>query len=606
MSKKPPKPPKNPIKDRLDKAEKVELRVIDGGNERPARPKKSGKSKSKSESTPSSPDFDLYRVSGPAPPPTDDYNPPDGLSPAEIELVRKCANKDQNDRDNGWRLVTWFGDDLIYVVGLGWLTWRGTHWQCDEGELQSRLKAQNLVDKIKLEVPFIEPSEPQQRLLAAAEAVAKKPVEEQTADDTKLLIKAAKGRDQLMKKKTARRTFAVSSGNATKTTAMLVQAASLLTADQDMLDADRMAINVQNGTLKIVRIEDMECPDEDITRYKADICFKPHARADMITKCADVTYDPKTKCPDFMKFLERAQPDENVRLFLQVFHGMAMLGGKKEQKVIFHYGTGANGKTVFIETLGRLCGQYRTVVSPDTITGDSARGGQQASPDLARLFNTRVATIEELPRGSPLKENLLKAVSGGGKILARSLHKDPFEFYPLFTAVMSGNDMPAISGTDDGIWRRLLLVHWLEVIPEREQIELNTMLALLDKERSGILNWLLEGISLYLERGLKEFVPPSVSKFANEYRADKDPVGQFVEACVTRTPGPMVQAKDMFKAYQDWSEYNGMKPWQQKAFGTRMSALRFDKKRGRIYEYLDCELHDVPVTEPPPSRTFGY
>jgi len=584
MSKKPPKPPKNPIKDRLDKAEKVELRVIEGGGAGEAVADRDGGTR---ENTGGAREVVL-----------------DGPSPEDIELVRKCAELDQNDRDNGRRLVTWFGDDLIYVVGLGWLTWRGTHWQRDEGELQARLKAQNLVDKIKLEVPFIEATEGQKRLIAAADAAAKKSADDLTTEDTLLIAKATKARDQVMKKKTARRTFAVSSGNIAKTNGMLAQAASLLAIDHDRLDTDRMAINLQNGTLKITRLKDGTLEDGGPQLYTAGIGFVPHSRADLITKRADTSYDPYANCPMFMAFLERAQPDAEIRLFLQVFHGYALLGGNDEQKVIFHYGTGANGKTVFIETLGRLYGQYRAVVSPDTITGDSSRGGQQASPDIARLFNARIATIEELARGTPLRENLLKAISGGTKMVARFLLKEMFEFDPLFTAVMSGNDMPEISGTDHGIWRRLLLMHWSVVIPDAEQIPLGTMLERLDIERPGILNWLLDGVRLYFEHGLSKFIPASVSKFANEYRADKDPVGQFVAACVKRTPGPMVQAKDMFKAYQDWSEYNGMKPWQQKAFGTRMSALQFDKKRGRIYEYLDCELHDVPYPDPPPQENF--
>jgi hypothetical protein len=75
-----------------------------------------------------------------------------GTTPARISRrPRSCAPLDQNDRDNARRLIIWFGDDIVYVSGMGWLTWRGTHWQRDEGDLGARLLAQNVVDKIKLE-----------------------------------------------------------------------------------------------------------------------------------------------------------------------------------------------------------------------------------------------------------------------------------------------------------------------------------------------------------------------------------------------------------------------------------------------------------------------
>lgn len=570
MSKKTPKRPqtdKNPIKDQIDNGERVSLEVIEGGRQ----------------DAPEDPALIL----------DDDEREPEGLSPKELELVRICAGLDQNDRDNARRLVEWYGDDLVYVIGLGWLTWRGSHWQRDEGELQARLKAQSLVDKIKLEVPFIFPTKAQEFLLAAADDVAKKATDDLTPEDNKLLAKAAKALDQIGKKKTARRTFAVSSGNSQKTGAMLTQAQSLQAIDQDLLDADRMAINVKNGTLKIAKVRDGTDKEGKVI-FSASVKFEDHARGDMNTKMADVIYDPKATCPQFMDFLHQMQPETEMQLLMQVFHGYMILAGNDEQKIIFHYGSGANGKTIFIETIGRLLGDYRSVVSPDTITGDGTRGGQQASPDLARLFNARVATIEELPRGAPLKESLIKSLSGGTRILARFLLKENFEFEPLFTAVMTGNDLPEISGTDNGIWRRLLLVKWPITIPDAEQVPFGVLLARFDEERTGILNWLLDGICLYLEGGLAKYVPPSVSKFTDEYRADKDPVGQFVDACVNRDPDNKVQAKDMFKAYQDWSEHNGMKPWQQKAFGTQMNKLEFKKQRGRVYFYLDCALHDVP------------
>jgi putative DNA primase/helicase len=150
-----------------------------------------------------------------------------------------------------------------------------------------------------------------------------------------------------------------------------------------------------------------------------------------------------------------------MRLFIQIFHAYALLiGGNDEQKLVFHYGTGANGKSAFMEAIGRMAGSYRAVVSPDTITGDGQRDGSKANSDIARLHSARFVTVEELQRGVPLKEGLIKSLTGGTRQVARFLQKENFEFDPIFTAVMSGNDMPTVSGTDYGIWRRLLIVKW--------------------------------------------------------------------------------------------------------------------------------------------------
>ncbi len=517
------------------------------------------------------------------------------MPPEDIDRARKCAGLDQNDRDTARRLMIWFGADLIYVAGMGWLTWRGTHWQRDEGELMSRLMAQNVVDCIKLEVYAIEATPAQARLLAAADKARKKAKKEQTAKDVSLIAKADEVITQVSKKRDSRWKFAVSTGNASKTTAMLAQAASQAALDKSRLDADRYAFNTINGTLKFQRVLDMENPDEDGERYIADVSFDPHDRADYMTRRAETSFDPEAKAPAFMDYLERAHPDPDMRRFLQVFYAQAiMIGGNDEQKILFNYGTGGEGKTMLNEVLGDLAGEYRAAVSPDTMTGETAKAGNQASSDIARLFNARFVTVDELPRGTPLRENMLKSLSGGTKQTARFLQKEFFEFVPMFTAALSGNDMPQTSGLDEGLWRRLLIVKWGVKIPEAEKKNFGRFKAELDAERPGILNWLVDGLRLYLVNGLNAYIPASVRAFTSAYRDDRDIPGQFVSACIERVDGATVQGAAMYKGFCDWCEANAIKPWSNRAFGDRMAALNFEKISGRLVQYQNVRLTDVP------------
>jgi putative DNA primase/helicase len=527
--------------------------------------------------------------------PQDDELPPEGVGPEEMEKARHCRDLDQNDRDNGRRLLIWFGDNLAYVTGMGWLTWRETHWQRDEGELGARLLAQNLVDKIKLEANVIEASPAQQRLLDAAAEARKKPASGQTPEDIALQLRAGKILEALSKRRSERRKFAVGSGNSGKTEAMLKQAASLKSIEATALDADHKQFNLLNGTLRFVKVEN---PDSDPASptFHWEAKFEAHNRLDMLTKRAAVAYDAAATCPEFERFLLTTQPDQVMRLFLQVFHAYALLlGGNDEQRLVFHFGTGANGKSAFLEALGRLADMYRAVVSPDTITGEQQRDGSKANSDIARLHSSRFVTIEELPRGTPLKENLIKALTGGTRMVARFLQKEIFEFDPVFTAVLSGNDMPNVSGTDYGIWRRLLLVHWGVTIPEAERLPFGVLMAKFDAERAGILNWLIAGALRYLNEGLQPFIPASVTAFTEDYREERDHVGVFVASCVIMDPDRSVGAGDMFKAYTDWCEANGLKPWTQTAFGTRLGALGIKKDRGRLVTYQGVKLGDVPT-----------
>lgn len=521
----------------------------------------------------------------------DDAGLPDGLDPILIETLRECAALDPNDRDNGRRLVLHYGGNLAYVQGMGWLVWEGKFWQRDDGELAARLMAQNLVDLIKLEKEFIDYTPAQERLLEAAKPKRKIAPEERSQADKELIVNADQAIKQRATKRAQRVKHAISSGNAGKTAAMLQQAASHRSLEADRLDSDRMRFNVRNGTLVFWREPDPDGPaegDQMIGRYK----FVPHQRGDMITKMADVDYDPDAKCPFFeTEFLAKLQPDRRMQIFLQVFHAYALLiGGNDEQKVVYHYGTGANGKSAFVEVLGRMAGTYRTVVAPETITGDGQRAGQQASPDIARLHNARLATIEELPRNAPLKEELIKALSGGTKMTARFLQKEIFEFEPIFTPILTGNFKPSISGSDYGIWRRVLIVLWGVTIPEGERMTPSRLAEKLDSERSGILNWLLDGLVTYLGAGLTGFIPEEVTDFTKEYRNDRDNVGVFADQCITREEGKTMQAGPLFKLYEEWCGLNGVTAAKQRSFGDRLGELGFKKITGRTYVYQDIKV----------------
>lgn len=527
----------------------------------------------------------------------------------ELAIAKLCAEFDQNDAGNGQRLILWFGPNLAYVSGLGWLTWRGTHWQRDEGELEARRWCQLLVEKIKMEPVHLIATDAQQRVLDMAARHLRIDYDDRTPAQHDTIERAAAIRKELNSRRSKRRNFAVSSGNAGKTAAMLQQAASFKSIDQKLLDANHSLFNVLNGTLEFSRIPD---PEQDldgadiVQRMVGHVDIRDASRDDMITKLAEVTYDPAALCAEWHKFLERMMPDEKMRRFLQVFHAYAILiGGNGAQKIAYHFGLGGNGKSAFLETLGALAGSYRSTVSPETITGDGAqRQGQQASPDIARLHNTRLVVVEELPKGVPLRENLVKAMSGGSPLTARFLQKEFFEFIPIFTAVLSGNTKPSITGSDRGIWRRVFIIHWEVSMAEDDpdRVEFPELMKRFAAERSGILNWLIEGALLYLQHGLMHFVPPKVKAFTEEYRRDRDNVEVFAEAMIVPREGNRIQAGHLYKKYVEWCEVNGITAAKQRSFGDRLSELGFKKETGRVYEYLDITLRAAPTVlsdEPP-------
>lgn len=248
----------------------------------------------------------------------------------------------------------------------------------------------------------------------------------------------------------ARCKYSVSSGNAGKIRGMLDQALPYRTVTVDHLDADELAFNVENGTVRFLHDE---VPDPDasdhsgkmIKRWRVELV--PHDRADNITKVAPVEYDPMAPCPNFDAAVRRFLPVEPVRDFVQRYHGYALTGLTGEQCFVFSYGTGANWKSTFVEVVARIMGPYCATIAFESLSGDQQRSGSQATPDLARLPGARLVRASEPERGVQFKEALIKSLTGGEPMLVRSLNKEFFEFRPTFKLVLSGNHKPEIGAS---------------------------------------------------------------------------------------------------------------------------------------------------------------
>lgn len=533
-----------------------------------------------------------------------------GSEPVDPEILKTCAAYDQSDTDNGKRLLAHFGADLRVFNEEGakepqYVAWRGRYWDIGAGNLFAHAVAQKVGGRIGLEAEFIAGTPFEQKAAVAGETASKdlaaleKRKDGWSDKDTakakilKLTAEAGEAASEAVKKRrVARRKFAVSSKNSARLIAMLKCAAPHCAAGPDDFNPDPYLFATNGHTLKFQRAADDECPDPSITRWKARIeVFDGHRREDMLTRFVPHDYVPGATCPLWRAFLEEFLPEADVRDFVQTFSGLGLIG-RTVQKLVFHYGLGANGKSVFLETLMRVLGPLAVGLPAESITGQGERSAGGASPDLARLYAARALRVLELPADKPLHEDLVKKLTGGEKIPVRTLFKGYFEFTPVFSCHMSGNGYPRIDGTDNGIWRRLAVVHWPVTIPKERQKEFEDVLASFAPEYPGILNWLIEGALRFIENGLPE--PASIAAATKDYRSEMDPVADFIADCVEVEEGHAEKARTLFDAYVSWSLANARKHVFETKFGKvmRQRFTRAEDKGGR--RYLDVRLHDVP------------
>ena len=206
--------------------------------------------------------------------------------------------------------------------------------------------------------------------------------------------------------------------------------------------------------------------------------------------------------------------------------GYCLTGVTSEHALFFLYGTGANGKSVFVSTLAAILGDYATIAAMDMFM---ATTGDRHPTDMAGLRGARMVSSIETEQGRRWAESKLKALTGGDRITARFMRQDFFEFTPQFKLLVAGNHKPAIRNVDEAMRRRLHMIPFTVTIPpaKRDQRLQDRLLA----ERDGILAWAVQGCLEWQRVGLR---PPAAVKAAtDEYFEAEDALGRWMaEGCV--------------------------------------------------------------------------
>lgn len=515
---------------------------------------------------------------GDEPPPGWDGAPPaptDGDAPEA-----RCIAFPLNDIGNGMRFVEHFGPNILWISRVGWFVWDGRVWAKDPDGIAVRRLAQKVSALIAREVRHLPgPSPTEQEMIEARPGIEAdlarlkaKPKKDRTPDDIATevdltlrlkQIRAIENDESGLIGQWLR--HAKNAGNSGPIANMIAESSVNLTRALDDLDARAFDVNTATGVLRFSVVSD---PDSGMGRVAA-VELLPHARDQLITKMMTIEYDPDARAPMFEAFLARIQPAAEMRAFLQRWFGLSMTAHTGEQKLAFLHGMGANGKSVLVDLMARMLGDYAATAKIESLTGKNRRGGGDATPDLVPLMGARMVRASEPDEGERLQEGIIKELTGGEPILVRALHSDFVEVRPVFKLTISGNHKPEIRGTDDGIWRRVLLVPFDVQIPKAERDA--DLLHKLMQEGPGILNWLVEGLLAYLEGGLQE--PDAVLDATREFREESDPVGAFLGECtvVSGSDTDFMKARELIEAFNHWLDEKGETRWGGRTVSNHLS-----------------------------------
>lgn len=318
--------------------------------------------------------------------------------------------------------------------------------------------------------------------------------------------------------------------------------------------------------------------------------LRPHDPADRITKITAVA--PGGECPTWLAFLERVfAGDQALIAFAQRMLGYSLTGSNRDHALFFFYGTGGNGKGVFLNTWAQILGDYATIAAIETFT---ASRGDRHPTDLAMLRGARVVIAQETEEGQRWAESRIKALTSGDPISARFMRQDFFSFMPTFKLMIAGNHKPSLRSVDEAAKRRFNLLQFAVTIPEDERDP--TLPEKLKAEWPGILAWAIEGCLEWQRIGLSP--PPAVQAATASYLADEDTIGLFLaERCSMDDPNATTEVKDLFAAWKDWTTLAGEYTGSIKRFSTALVTRGL--QRGQDPITRRAIIHGVRLINPP-------
>jgi len=366
-------------------------------------------------------------------------------------------------------------------------------------------------------------------------------------------------------------------GNITTITRCVNMAALLVPVSVTQFDADPYQFHGQNGSLHL----------KDFTGYsyhKPDLLFTKTAGTaieidtDLVQRPPDYP-SAMPYCPNWTHFVRQCcQNDLKLQHYLQKAAGYSVLCGDiSEQKVFCLLGQGRNGKSLFINTLARIAGDYAAKIESSVLcTNRFGDKDSDTSKELYRIRGSRFVYSNEFGRTSTLNEGFIKAITDGGSISCRPLYGSGIEYTPTYKLWFSTNHMPNLNALDEGIRRRIVVIPFRNHIAE-DKVDRH-LAEKFEDELPGILSWLIQGYLYYQKEGLS--APQAIKEATASYFTEQDVFKLFVDEHYVIDETCKLTSKQLRIDYECWCKLNGEQIENQRTLSRELQRMNIKRGRG--------------------------
>jgi P4 family phage/plasmid primase-like protien len=267
--------------------------------------------------------------------------------------------------------------------------------------------------------------------------------------------------------------------------------------------------------------------------------------------------------------------NEELIRYVQQVVGMAAIGKIYMEAIVIAYGSGKNGKSTFWNTIARVFGSYAGNLSADTLTVGCKRN---VKPEMAELKGKRLVIASELEEGMRLNTAMIKQLCSTDPIYAEKKYRDPFSFTPSHTLVLYTNHLPRVGASDDGTWRRLIVIPFDARIEAKQDVK-NYADYLYRMSAPYILRWILEGAEEVIRNQYCIRLPGCVRRAIQNYRDNNDWFANFLDDCCDVNPAYSQKSGELYIEYRTYCARNGEYTRSTTDFYTALELAGFTKAK---------------------------
>lgn len=475
------------------------------------------------------------------------YIPPDKFG----ELSLKPA--DYSDIGQAKVLSREYANELVYTDGSDYMRYDGTRWveskQLAVGAVEEflYLQLQDANNAVQAAITALEKS----GVVMGGGKALEKAIDNNSEQAFKEYMAAMSYRSFVMKRRDMK--YIISALQAAK---------PMLLRDIREFDTQEFLLNTPIGTYDLRKGLDG---------------LESHSADNLLTKVTTVAPSEKNKELWENAINEFFCGDNELIDYVQMIVGLAAIGKVYMEALIISYGQGSNGKSTFWNTIARVLGTYSGTISADALTVGCKRN---VKPEMAELKGKRLVIAAELEEGVRLNTSVVKQLCSTDEVGAEKKYKDPFKYTPTHTLVLYTNHLPKVGASDEGTWRRLIVIPFNATIKGKADIK-NYSDYLFNKAGGAVLSWIIEGAKKTIESDFHLPLPECVEDAIGQYRESSDWLSIFIDECCEVDPSYTQKSGEFYQEYRAFCMRTGEFARSTSDFYNALELAGFERHKSR-------------------------